>query len=425
VDLDSIDYFTDPVLALDPYGLFDYLAANKPVYREPHHGIVMVTGYEETIAVLRAPDVFSSATVVAGHNVLSMFPTAPPKSDDITDWLQENREYLPQNDQIVTADPPEHTAQRALLMGLITPKRLKENEEFIWRLTDRALDPILLPGTGEVIGDYAQPYTLAIIADLLGVPEEDHAMLLAKPNPNRGLPGSKEAGTHGHNTLEVFYDYFAARISERRRDPRADVLTGIASAKFPDGTVPEPMQAARIVSNLFAAGQETTVRLIGTVLKRIAEEPQTQAMLRANRDQISRFVEETLRTEGPVKAEFRFAVKSTELAGVPIPAGTPVCLAQGAANRDPRQFECPAEFRIDRANTRRHVAFGHGVHTCPGAPLARSEARITIERLFDRTTDIRINEAEHGPAGDRRYKYMRTYMFRGLRALTLDFDLRN
>jgi cytochrome P450 len=430
VDLDSVDYFNDPLLALDPYGLLDYLAANRPVYREPHHGVVMVSGYEEALAVFRAPDVFSSASVVAGANQLELFPAPPPSSDDITDWLREHRTYLPQNDQIVTADPPVHTAQRALLMGLITPKRLKENEEFIWRLTDRQLDAILEPGTAEVIGSYAQPYTLLVIADLLGVPEADHAMLMAKPSPVRALPGASAASTpsaastQGHNTLEVFYDYFTERIEDRRRQPRTDVLTGIAAAKFPDGSQPTAVEVARIVSNLFAAGQETTVRLIGAVLQRIAEQPEIQAMLRANRDQIPRFVEETLRTEGPVKGEFRLAVKTTELGGVPIPAGTPVMVMNGAANRDPRQFECPADFRVDRANTRRHLAFGHGIHTCPGAPLARSEARITVERLLDRTTDIRINEAAHGPAHERQYTYLRTYMFRGLRELHLDFTPR-
>jgi cytochrome P450 len=431
VDIDSLDYFSDPLLALDPYGLIDYLAANKPVYREPHHGVVMVTGYEETLAVLRDPGTYSSATVVAGHDPLSLFPERPA-GDDIHEFLDKHRQYLPQNDQIVSADPPVHTAQRALLMGLITPKRLKENEEFIWRLTDRQLDPVLAKGTAEVIAEYAQPYTLLIIADLLGVPEEDHAGLLAKPNPMQKMPGSQDkegearkSTTHGHNTLEVFYDYFTQKISERRAEPRSDVLGGIAAARFPDGTAPTPLDAARIVSNLFAAGQETTVRLLGTALRRIAEEPDTQATLRANRDLIPRFIEETLRTEGPIKGEFRLAVKTTELAGVPIKAGTPVMILNSGANRDPRQFECPAEFRPERENVRRHIAFGHGVHTCPGAPLARSEARVTIERLFDRTTGIRINTEAHGPATDRRYKYMRTYMFRGLTQLTLDFTVRD
>jgi cytochrome P450 len=428
VDVDSLDYFNDPLLTLDPYGLLDYLAEHRPVYREPHHGVVMVTGYQEAIEVLRAPDVFSSATVVAGTDPLSLFPTRP-EGDDITEFVNAHRQYLPHNDQIVSADPPDHTAQRALLMGLITPKRLKENEEFIWRLTDRQLDEVLPLGTAEFISGFATPYTLLVIADLLGVPEEDHPTLLGRRVDDH-LPGAEDRNARKpkeqpstHNTLEVFYDYFSARIEERRRDPRADVLTGMANATFPDGTRPTPVEVARIASNLFAAGQETTVRLIGTVLKRIAEEPETQAALRQDRSLIPRFIEETLRTEGPIKGEFRLCLKTTELGGVKIPAGTPVMLVNGAANRDPRQFECPAEFRVDRANTRRHLGFGHGVHTCPGAPLARAEARITVERLFDRTTDIRISEEGHGPKGDRRYKYLRTYMMRGLSKLFLDFTV--
>ena len=435
MDIDSLDYFSDPLLALDPYGLLDYLAANKPVYREPHHGIVMVTGYEEAISVLRAPDIFSSSTVIAGTDPLSLFPERP-EGDDITEYVNSHREYLPQNDQIVSADPPSHTAQRALLMGLITPKRLKENEEFIWRLTDRQLDVVLPQSPVELMTAYAQPYTLLVIADLLGVPEEDHPGLLGLLGggrmPGAGGPGAgrRDTGrsdtghrrsTQGHNTLEVFYDYFVARIQERRQQPRTDILTGIALAKFPDGSTPEPIEVARIVSNLFAAGQETTVRLIGTALKRIADEPETQATLRAHRELVPRFIEEILRTEGPIKGEFRLAVKTTELGGVPIPAGTPLLLMNGAANRDPRQFEDPADFRIERPNTRRHLAFGHGIHTCPGAPLARSEARVTIERLLERTTDISISPEHHGPAGDRHFNYMQTYMFRGLTQLYLEF----
>ena len=428
MDLDSLDFFRNPPLWLDPYGLLDYLAEHQPVYAEPRSGVVMVTGYEEAIAVLRAPETFSSATIVAGPDALSMFPVRP-EGDDITDFVNAHRQYLPQNDQIVSADPPGHTAQRALLMGLITPKRLKENEEFIWRLTDRQLDEILPRGAAEIIADYAQPYALLVIADLLGVPEEDHAMLLERWSSVSQVPGAGGSGrarggsrerAARHNTLEVFYDYFTPRIEQRRRQPRTDVLTGMATAKFRDGSTPEPLEVARIASNLFAAGQETTVRLLGTVLRRIADEPQAQARLRANRDQIGRFVEETLRVEGPIMGEFRLALKATELGGVPVPAGTQVLVLNGAANRDPRQFECPAQFRPDRENGRRHLAFGHGIHTCPGAPLARSEVRITIERLFDRTTDIRICAAEHGPAGQRRYEYMRTYMFRGLTRLHLE-----
>ncbi len=109
------------------------------------------------------------------------------------------------------------------------------------------------------------------------------------------------------------------------------------------------------------------------------------------------------------------------LAGVEIPAGTTLMVLNGAANRDPRRFENPDAFVVDRVNARQHLAFGHGIHTCPGAPLARAEARVSIERLLDRLADITISESEHGPPGDRRYQYAPTYILRGLSRLHLEF----
>jgi len=113
----------------------------------------------------------------------------------------------------------------------------------------------------------------------------------------------------------------------------------------------------------------------------------------------------------------------TSLAGVDIPAGSSVLLLPGAANRDPRFFENPYQFDIDRKNARKHLGFGFGIHTCAGAPLARAEGKVTLNRLLDRTSDIRISETAHGPAGDRHYEYLPTYLFRGLTNLNLEFTL--
>jgi cytochrome P450 len=123
-----------------------------------------------------------------------------------------------------------------------------------------------------------------------------------------------------------------------------------------------------------------------------------------------------------VKADFRLARRSTSIAGVDIPAGTPVMLLNGAANRDPRRFECPAEFRVDRPNAQSHVAFGRGVHSCPGGPLARAEGRISLERLLDRTRDLRLSEEHHGPPDDRRFTWENTWILRGLTKLHLEFE---
>jgi cytochrome P450 len=130
-----------------------------------------------------------------------------------------------------------------------------------------------------------------------------------------------------------------------------------------------------------------------------------------------------LRVESPVKADFRLTRRTTSIGGVEITAGTPVMLLNGAANRDPRHFECPAEFQGDRSNARTHIAFGRGVHSCPGGPLARAEGRVSIERILDRTRNIRLSEEHHGPPGDRTFRYEPTWILRGLSNLHLEFDV--
>lgn len=154
----------------------------------------------------------------------------------------------------------------------------------------------------------------------------------------------------------------------------------------------------RTVIFLFAAGQETTARLLATALKYLAEHPELQQLLRDNRGLIPNFIDETLRIESPVKSDCRLAWRTTRVAGVEIPAGTTVMILNGAANRDPRRFECPAEFRIDRPNANEHIAFGRGAHACPGGPLARAEAKVSLERILDRMREIRLSEAAHRPA---------------------------
>jgi cytochrome P450 len=220
--------------------------------------------------------------------------------------------------------------------------------------------------------------------------------------------------------LEWLYDRFSRYIEDRRRQPRPDVLTALATTTFPDGSLPEVIDVVRVAANVFAAGQETTVRLLGTALQLIGERPELQQLLRERPELIPNFVEETLRIEAPVKGDFRLARRSTSVGGVDIPAGGTLMVLNGAANRDPSHFDDPTEFLVDRVNSREHLAFGRGVHSCPGGSLARMEARVSIERLLDRTMAIGISETHHGPPGDRRYQYMPTYILRGLTRLHLE-----
>ncbi|MEV7015921.1 cytochrome P450 [Streptomyces sp. NPDC093991] len=421
-DYDTIDFFRDEALVTDPYPYFEHLRAQCPLSREPHHDVVMVTGYEEAVQIYNDHETFSSCISVTGP--FPGFPV-PLEGDDISELIARHRDELPMSDQLPTLDPPVHTAHRALLMRLITPKRLKENEAAMWHIADGLLDSCLVPGEGDVVRDFAEPFTLLVIADLLGVPEEERAGFRAGlQRPEAHEPGIGSTGEEAlkHTPLEFLYSRFTAYIKERRRRPREDVLTGLATATFPDGSTPEVADVVRVAANLFAAGQETTVRLLGSALRTLAERPDLQRLLRAERRRIPLFIEESLRTESPVKGDFRLARTTTTVGGVELPAGTTVMLVNSAANRDPRQFTDPEVFDVERANTRRHIAFGRGVHSCPGAPLARAEARVAIERLLDRTTDIRISERAHGPADDRRYSYVPTFILRGLTELHLEFD---
>ena len=420
-DFEAMDFFRGDELVADPYPYFDALRERCPVQREPHHGVVMVTGYDEAVEVFHDARTFSSCVSVTGP--FPGFPV-PLEGDDVTALIEEHRHELPFSDQLPVLDPPVHTDHRALLMRLITPKRLKENEASMWQLADRQLDEFLDSGEGEFIGGYAGPFTLLVIADLLGVPEQDRQefaeRLQGRPGSGNTIGGTGQAMTH--NPLEFLYEKFATYVEDRRREPRDDVLTGLAAATFPDGSVPEVADVVRVAANLFSAGQETTVRLLSTALKIMAERPDLQRLLRAERDRIPNFIEETLRFESPVKGDFRLARIPARVGGAEIPAGTTVMVLNGAANRDPRRFTDPGTFDVARPNARQHLAFGRGIHTCPGAPLARAEARVSIERLLDRTTEIRVSERKHGPADARRYRYLPTYILRGLTRLYLEFD---
>jgi cytochrome P450 len=427
-EFEEHDFFRSDRFVNDPYSYFDYLREQCPVLREPHQGIVMVTGYDEALEVYNDPDRFSSCMSTTGPMMGCPIPLEGHENEDISELIEAYRDKTPFSDQLPTMDPPKHTDHRALLMRLITPVRLKENEEFMWELAEKQIDSFIDRGECEFMGDYAQPFAVLVVSDLLGVPPEDRVQFrkqLIRQEQERGgagVGGVEDRGEVEHSPLAWLYDTFSAYIEDRRRNPTGDILTGLAEATFPDGSVPEPLDVARVASNLFAAGQETTVRLLSCALQMIGDRPDLQQRLREDRSLIPNFVEECLRIEGPVKGDFRLAKKPTQVGGVDIPAGTFLFIANSAANRDPRMFDNPGEFQMERENARLHVAFGRGRHACPGAPLARAEAVVSLNRMFDRTSDIRISEKVHGPPGARRYSYLPTFILRGLTHLNLEFD---
>jgi cytochrome P450 len=407
-------FFTDPKVLEDPLPYYRALRERGPVWREPHHGVFILSGIEEILEVYADHEHFSAI-------VSSLGPMLPiPKPDPGERWadmIERRRHEIPMGDQIIALDPPRHTRHRTLVGKLFTPNRLKDNEAFMWDLADELIGEFAARGEVEFSGVYARPFTLLVIADLLGVPREDHETFRGWLGGDGGNAGDPEGRHSGDQVFANLSPYFTRYIEERRATPRDDAMSQLASVRFPDGSLPEVADAVRIASILFAAGQETTARLLAAGLRILAERPALVGELRVAPERIPNFIEECLRLESPIKGSFRLALDDTKLGGVEIPAGSIVMAMVGAANRDPRVFEDPDRFDAARPNARRNIAFGHGEHFCPGASLARAEARISFERLLARLDDLQLVD----PTA---LSYLGSFIIRGLNDLPLRFRRR-
>ena len=435
IDYARADFYTDHALVDDPHAYFDYLRAQGPVTRLPHRNVVAVTGYEETIKVMLDPEHFSSVNAATGP-----IPALPftPEGDDITAQVAANRAKIPFADTIVTQDGERHLQLRSLIARLFTPSRLKAIDPGIRATADALIDEFAASGRVDLVSQYGSPFATLVIADLLGLPEATRTLFrkllhnvipaemgAEEEDPAKGPFGqvgkhlfghvAKRRALH-HPLLRWAGGYFPGGPG------REDVMAELATARFADGSKPSLIDVTALTAFLFGAGQDTTNRLLANCLMVIATRPDIQQVLREDPKLIPDFVEEVLRQEGSVKAGGRLCVKTTTLGGVEIAAGTVILLSHMAANRDPARFGCPAEFDMARPKLKEHLAFGRGAHTCIGAPLARREVAVSIERLLARLGTIRLSPEHFGPDGEPRFDWEPTYILRALKALHLAFD---
>ena len=398
------DFFTDPELLQEPLPYYQALREHGPVWREPHHGVVILSGIREILDTYADHERYSA--IVATLGPLIKVPE-PEEGETWAEVIERRRDEIPMGDMLTSLDPPEHTRHRALAGKLFTPNRLKENEEFMATLADGLVDELEGLGEVEFCNAYAKPFTLLVVADLLGVPREEHDRFRGWMRGDKGNVGNPDGDHAGDQVMANLEPYFTRYIEARRADPQDDALSRLAAMQFPDGAVPEVAEVVRLATILFAAGQETTARLLGSGMRVLAQEPELAAQLRSHPEGIPTFVEECLRLEGPIKCTFRMALQDSRIGEVDVPAGTVVMGLIGAANRDPRVFDEPDRFDAQRSNAKRNIAFGHGEHFCPGASLARAEARISFERLLARFGDIQRTNDEPLP-------YAETFIIRGL-----------
>jgi hypothetical protein len=356
-----------PVVHNNPYPYYAYLRQQAPVYLIPELGFWAVSRYEDVLFVLKNPNKFSSERIYAATTEHLNF-------------------YPPEAPAMVGIDPPDHTRLRKLVNRAFTPRRVASLERRVREAVQDLLEPMACRGEGDLMHDFAIPFPSVVIGEMLGVPVERRADFhrwganLIRSFSGTHVPQEEQAEIRqSHADLRA---YLEELIAVYRHHPGDNLLSALVEAEE-EG---QRLTAAEIVSLaaiLIVGGNETTANLIGNALLSLFAHPQEFARVRANLDLVPQLVEEALRYESPVQSFVRHTTCEVELAGTRIPAGAAVMPLFGSANRDERKFPAPERFDITR-NAEGHLGFGHGIHFCLGAQLARLEAQTALEMLLRR-----------------------------------------
>jgi cytochrome P450 len=308
------DYFTDHSILTDPYAYFEAVRARGPVYRLEGSGIVVVTGFDEVVEVLKNAHDFSSANSVQGAATKLPFT---PQGADITPQIEAHRTEFVGGDLLVAYDDRQHSFSRSLLNRLFTPSRLRANEEFIAKLADDMARDAAARGGCDLIRGIATPFATLVIADLLGVPADDRQVFMdaIEAGPPPGSLNSDDLMAQ-NQPLVLMGMYFVQYVLARRENPTQDVLSELANATYPDGSTPDPLEIVRLATFLFGAGQDTSAKLLGNALRYIVEQPGLQQQLRETPALIPQLIEEVLRLEGSAKMTSRLARRDTRIGQV-------------------------------------------------------------------------------------------------------------
>jgi len=398
-----------------PYPFFERVRNEAPVHQTPL-GFWLVSRYDDVMAVVRDTERFSS-------NMRNSF-TAPAPSDELR---AIQAEAYPSVNTLLTNDPPSHTQFRALVNKAFTPKRVAQLEGEIRQIANDLIDRWVDHGRVELVSEFAVGLPLTVIADALGVDRADMPAFKRWSDdsvaPLSGLLSPERQLECARSRVEM-QRYMAERCRERETDPRDDLLSDLVQARFDSGerageqlSMPELLN---VIEQLLVAGNETTTKLIAAGMLALFEHPAQMTAVQADRSLIPNLVEEALRYESPVQMLPRVAKVDVEVGGVAVPAGSILMMMYGCANRDDAKYPGAAAFDITRDNARTHLAFGQGPHFCPGAALARSEARIAFELLFRRCADWALDASVDAPT----HREL-SMTLRGLSALHLTFTAVN
>jgi cytochrome P450 len=405
VDVEPVQFNPfQPGFAENPYPTYARLREEDPVHQSPF-GAWVLSRYDDVDAFLR--DRRASSQGLFNDEIRETVLRAMGL------WDAWKASVIPSTlaATLLFKDPPDHTRLRNLVAKAFTPRAVAELEPRVHAIVDQLLATGEESGRLEVIGDLAFPLPALVICELLGVPVEDRDRMRDWSGAGARLVEpfmTPEEFPVADQGLRHLLDYFAALVEERRKRPRADLLSSlIAAEEEGDRLTTNELLVTAVL--LFAAGHETTKNLIGTAVLTLLRHPDQLARLRADPGLINTAVEEFLRYEPPVQVTARVLSADMDVKGVTIEAGSRVVVVLGAANRDPVHFNDPERFDIGRLNNR-PISFGSGIHFCLGSALARLESRIAIGALVQRFPTLEL-------AGEARLR--NSFTLRGLESLPL------
>lgn len=398
----SVDEYSlmDPAVRECPYPFYDAMRRERPVYRMPETGFYIVSRYRDLQAVLKDTETFSNNSARARDRSLG-------KTNAAIDEMYRTKGWVT-SPTLQRTDPPEHARYRRPIDRTFTASRVREMAGYIDEMVTGLIDRLIEQGRDgapvDFVTEFAVPLPCLVIADQFGVPREDVGKLKLWSDAlmdSFGMLMTPEREREVADQILEAQRYFAAAFEERRVHPRGDMLSDIVAV--PEGGRPLGMdELLDMMMQLLTGGNDTTTGAIAEGLLLLIQHPDQQAMLRRDPGLIRNFVEEVLRVESPVQGLLRVTTCETELGGTVIPEGAVVIARYASANRDAEKFADGERMDVCRANAGAHLAFGAGIHFCPGAMLARQEMISAFTQLLDRLEPIELavpeQTLEHHPS---------------------------
>ncbi len=397
----SQDFYFNPWdlnFRANPYPYYKPLLAGPQRILDVFGPTAMVARYADVTAVLHDHARFSSEQPRSRFELPNEGPFAGART-------------------MLFSDPPAHTRLRRLVSRDFTPRRIRDLEPRIREITNDLIDRAEREGELDAMSGFANALPVMVIAEMLGVPRDHYEQfkewsdaVVAGDNTLPGTPLPPQF----HAATKALRSYFAAEIERRRNHPGADLVSALVAA-HDDAEAMDADELLAFVLLLLLAGNETTTNLIGNGMLALGRNPAQMNLLRQSPELMPRAIEEMLRYDGPVQSTVRFTTQDVNLGGTELPANLGCFIILAAADRDPAEFDDPDRFDITR-EPHRNVAFGEGIHTCIGAPLARLEGAIAIGAMLERFPRLRLKDPGFRPA------YKGSYFLRGLESLPLAID---